>query len=251
MSSPKPPAPPPAPLITPARVRNWLGIAFLISIVLHAFALPILSKYRSMEPQDQQVEKVSVTKKIKVVVPTPPPPTPTPPPPTPPPKETPPPKTSTTPPKQPKLKLNVPKTTSKSSSSSTNTERQYVNQPGPSREGIPEGTETAGPITPTAGPATAAPACANPHVDAVATNKVEPDYPEMARQQGAVGTTTVRVTLSTSGAVTNAVVHKSSGNAQLDAAAVRAARSSSYRSEIDNCQPVGGDYLFVATFEAQ
>ena len=71
MSSPKLPAPPPAPLITPARVRNWLGIAFLISIVLHAFALPILSKYRSLEPQDQQVEKVSVTKKIKVVVPTP------------------------------------------------------------------------------------------------------------------------------------------------------------------------------------
>ena len=251
MGAQQPPATPPAPLITPERVRNWLGLAFVISIVLHAFALPILSKFRSIEPQDQQVEKVSVTKRIRVIVPTPPPPTPTPPPPTPPPKETPPPKTSTTPPKQPKLKLNVPKTTSKSSSSNTSAERQYVNVPGKSQEGVPEGTETAGPITPTAGPATAAPACANPHVDAVATNKVEPEYPEMARQQGAVGTTTVRVTLSTSGSVTSAVVHKSSGNAQLDAAAVHAARSSSYRPEIDNCQPIGGDYLFVATFEAQ
>jgi protein TonB len=250
MSSQQPPATPPAPLITPERVRNWLGVAFLISIILHAFALPILSKYRSMEPQDQQVEKVSVTKKIKVVVPTPPPPTPTPPPPTPPPKDTPPPQTSTTPPKQPRLKLNVPKTTSKNTVGGSQ-ERTVVNQGGPSQEGRPEGTETSGPIVPTAGPATAAPACARPHVDALATVKVEPDYPEMARQQGAVGTTTVKVSLSQTGAVTGASVYRSSGNAQLDMAAVRAARSSSYRPEIDNCEPVGGDYLFVATFEAQ
>jgi protein TonB len=251
VSAQQPPATPPAPLITPERVRNWLGLAFLISIVLHAFALPILSKFRSIEPQDQQVEKVSVTKKIRVIVPTPPPPTPTPPPPTPPPKETPPPKTSTTPPKQVRLKVNVPKSVSKNSSGTTTTERTFIAQPGGSVEGNPAGTETSGPIAPTAGPATAAPACARPHVDAVATNKVEPDYPEMARQQGAVGTATVRVTLSTTGAVTGASIYKSSGNVLLDNSAVHAARTSSYRPEIDNCEPVGGDYLFVATFEAQ
>jgi TonB family protein len=88
-------------------------------------------------------------------------------------------------------------------------------------------------------------------MDAVATNKVEPDYPEMARQQGAVGTATIRVSLAPSGAVTGASVYKSSGNAQLDTSALRAARSSSYRAEIRDCEPVAGDYLFVATFEAQ
>ncbi len=251
MSSEKPTAPAPAPIVTPERVRNWLGIAFVISIVLHAFALPILSKYRSMEPQDQQVEKVSVSKKVKVVVPTPPPPTPTPPPPTPPPKQTPPPKTSTTPPKQPRLKLNVVKTTSTSKTASGPAENSYVAPKTGSAEGVPQGTETSGPVTPTAGPATAAPACAHPHVDAIATNKVEPDYPEIARQQGAVGTTTVKVTLSATGAVLEATVYHTSGNSQLDVSAVHAARSSSYKPEIDNCQPVGGDYLFVATFEAQ
>jgi protein TonB len=251
MSSQTPPATPPGPIITPARVRNWIGIAFLISIVLHAFALPILSKFRALEPQDQQVEKVSISKKIKVVAPTPPPPTPTPPPPTPPPKLTPPPKTSTTPPKQPRLKVDVPKTVSKSNDANASTERRYDVTSG-SKEGVPSGTESSGPVAPTAGPATPAPrACANPHVDAAATNKVEPDYPEIAKEQGAVGTTTVRVTLGPSGAVTGAVVYKSSGNPSLDSSAVRAAKASSYKPEIDNCQPIGGDYLFVATFEAQ
>ncbi len=251
MAAQKPPATPPGPIITPARVRNWLGVAFLISIVIHAFALPLLSKYRAFEPEDRQVEKVSVTKKIKVIVPTPPPPTPTPPPPTPPPKNTPPPKTSTAPPQQKKLHVNVPHTHNNASQSGP-TERADTSKPGKSTEGVPQGTATEGPtVAETAPPATAPPACAKPHVDAVATNKVEPDYPEMARQQGAVGTTEVRVTLSATGAVTSATVHKSSGNVQLDAAAVRAARASSYKPEIDNCDPVGGDYLFVATFEAQ
>jgi protein TonB len=242
-------------MATPERVRNWLGIAFLISLVLHAFALPLLSKFRSMEPQDQQVEKVSVTKKIRVIVPTPPPPTPPPTPrptlpPTPPPKDTPPP-VATTPPKQKRLKVNVPKTVSKDAAGTTTTERTVVVKPGDSVSGVPQGTETAGPAEPVAGPATAGPACSRPYMDAVATNKVEPDYPEMARQQGAVGTATIRVSLAPSGAVSGAAVYKSSGNAQLDTSALRAARSSSYRAEIRDCQPVAGDYLFVATFEAQ
>src|SRR5271155_2035192 len=113
-----PPAPPPAPLPPATRVRNFLGWAFLISIGVHLVFGPFLGNYKPYTQQDKEVEKVSVTKKIKVVVPTPPPPTP---PPTPPPKTTPPPKKETAPPQTKKLKLDVVHTHNKSSGPSEST----------------------------------------------------------------------------------------------------------------------------------
>ena len=97
----------------------------------------------------------------------------------------------------------------------------------------------------------AKPACAQPHVDATVIKPVEPDYPDIARQQGATGTVHVKVTLSTGGDVTAASVYKSSGNPALDEAAVKAAQGSSYSPEIDNCQPIAGSYLFRADFTGQ
>jgi protein TonB len=251
--------PPVSPVpITPAeRVRSFLGWAFVISIAAH-FVFGGLIQYKPYISTDKETEKVSVTKKTKIVVPTPPP-TPTPPPPTPPPKQTPPPVTTTVPPQQPRLKLNVPKSSSKGNNNVSN-ERNYVQPKEGSQEGVPQGTVASAPPAPTAGPATAAPPpptptpprCSQPHKDAIATRPVEPEYPDMARQQGAVGTVQVKVTLSASGAVLATAVYKSSGNQALDRAAISAAKASSYSPEVDDCQAQSGkDYLFRVDFTGQ
>jgi protein TonB len=238
-------------------VRSFLGWAFIISIVGH-FVFGGLIQYKPYISSEKETEKVSVTKKTKIIVRTPPP-TPTPPPPTPPPKQTPPPVTSTVPPQQTRLKLNVPKTTNKGQSSSS--ERTYVQPKEGSQEGVPKGTVASGPPAPTAGPATAPPAtpqptptpprCSQPHKDATTTRPVEPDYPDMARQQGAVGTTQVKVSLSATGSVIDATVYKGSGNQFLDRAAIAAAKASSYSPEVEDCQRVPGVYLFRADFSSQ
>jgi TonB family protein len=246
----------PVPIPPAERVRSFLGWAFIISIAAH-FVLGGLMPYKQTITGEKEVEKVSVTKKTKIIVPTPPP-TPTPPPPTPPPKQTPPPVTSTVPPQQPKLKLNVPKTTSKGNNSAAG-ERTYTQPKEGSEQGVPQGTVNSAPPAPTSGPATAPPPpptpppprCAQPHKDATTTRAIEPDYPDLARQQGAVGTVLVRVSLSASAVVTDTRIYKSSGNAQLDKAALAAARASSYAAEVDDCQPAAGIYIFHVDFTGQ
>jgi TonB family protein len=111
---------------------------------------------------------------------------------------------------------------------------------------------------PKAGPAIAAPAptptlprCAQPHKDATTTRRVEPDYPDLARQQGAVGTVQVKVSLSATGSVVSTSVYKSSGNGALDRAALAAARVSSYSPGIEACEPVPDTLLFRADFNGQ
>ena len=247
---------------TGGKVRSFLGWAFLLSILIHAVTLPFFG-INKQEAKKEDAEKVSVSKKIKVVVPTPPPPTPTPPPPTPPPKQTPPPVKQTNPPPQPKLKVNPPKTVSKSNSSSS--VKQYVAPAKGSEEGNPQGTAASAPPAPVATgvpatpaptpvptpPPTPKPACANPNMDAVATNQVAPDYPEMAKSQGASGTTQVQVELDAAGGVVSATIYKSAGNASLDQAAIAAAKESKYQPEIVNCVKTAGKYLFRAVFDEQ
>ncbi|HMD01338.1 MAG TPA: energy transducer TonB [Candidatus Baltobacteraceae bacterium] len=245
-----PQTPPP-----PERVRNFLGWAFAISIGLHLIFGPFLGQYKPYTNRDKEVEKVSVTKKIKVIVPTPPPPTPTPPPATPPPKSTPPPRTTNPPP--PKLKVDVPKT--HNAKSGQTSEQTYVPPQKGSEEGNPNGVDTSkgsgnAPGTPGPPPPPSPspkPACAQPHVDATVTRPVEPDYPELAKQQSLTGVTQVKVTLSETGAVQGTDVYKSSGSSLLDRAAIAAAKQSSYSPEIDNCVKQAGSYIFRAEFTSQ
>jgi len=254
---------PPAPASPPAsRVRNFIGWAFLISLGLHVLVAPFFHGQRGAQDKPE-VEKVSVTKKIKVVVPTPPPPTPTPPPPTPPPKQTPPPVKQTNPPPQPKLKLNVPKTTSKDNTASN--ENKYVPPPAGNENGNPEGTEASGlPAKPAAVAATPAPtpvptdtptpkpACAVPNKDAaVKGTPADAEYPDIAKEQGAVGTTAVKVTLDANGGIQGVAVYKSSGNQALDNSALQAARATAYTPETVNCVPQAGSYLFKVDFTGQ
>jgi len=255
-----PPAPRQPSSAASERVKSFLGWAFLISIVIHTITLPFFG-LKARQEQKQEVEKVSVTKKIKVIPPTPPPPTPTPPPPTPQPKQTPPPVKQTAPPPQVRLKLNVVHTTSKAGS--TSTENVYHPPPNGNENGNPQGTLASGPpaqsaATAAATPAPAAPTptpkpqCANPNADAqIRGTAVEPDYPEIARNQGAVGTVQVKVTLDANGNGVDFAIYKSSGNASLDQAALKAARATQYTPETQDCQKIAGSYIFRADFTGE
>lgn len=247
-----------------ARVGSFLGWAFLISLALHGIALPFFHLHQN-ENEQQDVEKVSVTKKIKVVVPTPPPPTPTPPPPTPQPKQTPPPKKQTNPPPVAKLKVNPPKTHSNSNTGPS--ENKYVAPTHGNENGQPNGNAAtgapaavkAGPPAPVAPPPTPhpptptpKPQCAVPNAQAALKGQaVEPDYPDIARQEGATGTASVKVTLSSTGGVEGTTIYKSSGNAALDQAGIKAAQQTAYTPEVVNCVPTAGQYIFEADFTGQ
>jgi len=80
------------------------------------------------------------------------------------------------------------------------------------------------------------------------TRGAQPEYPEVAREQGVTGTSVLRIQLSATGSIVSTSVSQSAGNAALDAAARRAARASSFAARIRNCRPVAGSYLFSATF---
>ncbi len=232
-------------ITTGERITSFIGWAFVISIAIHFVFAPFL-KNMTQRSEQQEVEKVSVTKKIIVKPPTPPPPTPTPPPP----KSTPQPQQKPQSHPQPKLKLNVPKTTS--NKSSTSSETKYVAPKAGSEAGNPQGVGTAAPAppAPTAPPGTPKPACKTPYQDATAVQAVTPDYPDQAREEG-LGEVqvTVIVTIAPSGSLENAAIGQGSGNMSIDQAALSAARQSTYAPKIVNCQPVEGTYNFKVTFD--
>jgi TonB family protein len=120
-----------------------------------------------------------------------------------------------------------------------------------------------------AGPALAAPAdgavraiatslpfdsidCVTPFRDVRVTGAVSPDYPSILRGN-APGRNSVILDVASDeqGHVLDVSVFAGSGFAQFDAAAMRAARQSSYSGAVSYCQQVKGEYLFTATFDAQ
>jgi protein TonB len=232
-------------ITTGERVANFMGWAFVISILVHFFLVPILPSMKQ-HTEEQTVEKVSVTKKITVKPPTPPPPTPTPPPP----KTTPPPKPQPEHQQQTRIKLNVPKTTSHANAAPQ--ENTYVPPKTGSEQGVPQGTVASAPPAPvtTAPPGTPKPACKTPYMDATVVNQAQPEYPDSARDLG-LGEVqvAVEVTISPTGSLVGTKIAQSGGNMALDNAALAAARQSTYSPKIVNCQPVQGDYLFKVTFD--
>ncbi|MBV8246398.1 MAG: TonB family protein [Candidatus Eremiobacteraeota bacterium] len=230
-------------ITTGERLRNFLAWAFLISVAIHFVLVPFFPTFKHSS-EDEQVEKVSVTKKIKVKVPTPPPPTPTPKPTIPPPS-TPQPKITHP---QPQLKVNIPKTSNNSSQNGP-TEQQYTAPKTGSENGVPNGNvASAAPSENTPGPPRNQ--CANPNAEATVTNPYQPEYPEQAKELG-LGPVTVlvEVKLSATGSVTGVSILQSSNNSSIDQEALRAARESTYTAKMENCQPVAGDYSFRANFD--
>jgi protein TonB len=232
------------------RVRSFLGWAFVISAAVHVIVGGLMPYQRYSDPRPVRVDILTRRSPTIVVVPTPPP-TPTPPPPT---KNSPPPVQSSNP---PPVRILPPVTHNDGDSSAR---PRYTPAPAGRDDGFPNATGTSAPVvtSTTSASATAAPiptptprSCSQPHQDAATTQKAEADYPEIARQQGAVGTVTVRVNLSATGSVAGLNVYKSSGIAALDAEALKAARNSRYSPEIEDCQKVAGQYLFVVDFTSQ
>ena len=90
--------------------------------------------------------------------------------------------------------------------------------------------------------------CAMP--DRPATGyQMQPAYPEPV-QAAWTGPVTVEVTVlvGPAGNVESLSVSRSSGNLLIDAAAIQAARKSSYAPSIKNCRPIAGSYTFRAVF---
>lgn len=83
-------------------------------------------------------------------------------------------------------------------------------------------------------------ACALADQDAATVSLVTPDAP--ASLEGRHVVAEVRVTLDAGGHVVAVAIERSSQNAEADAAALTAARSSVFRAARRNCSSVGGDY---------
>ncbi|MFN2529003.1 MAG: energy transducer TonB [Candidatus Baltobacteraceae bacterium] len=95
----------------------------------------------------------------------------------------------------------------------------------------------------------AADACAKPSKDVTLVQAATPDYPHSARalHLGAVDVI-ISVTIDAKAEVIGSSVVQSSGNADLDRAALVAARQSTYSPKIVNCSPVTGTYMFRVNF---
>ncbi len=89
-------------------------------------------------------------------------------------------------------------------------------------------------------------AAACPPTPPAVVSRVEADFPELARKMNSEGgTAIVKLDLDGSGKVAKSSVQKSAGNGALDAAAVKAARETSYKPATEGCKPVASVYLMV------
>lgn len=218
-----------------------LSIGFIaISLIIH-FAVGSVGESliphfkQEATPPPQKVTVQTLIKPPPKPTPTPrPTPTPTPPPP---PKNTPPPVN---------LKLHVVQSHSNSNSGGP-AEQAYTPPPVGNPNGVPTAVPT---VAPTAPPATAPPTPSGPveATDADFINRVQPDYPDMAKEENIQGDVTVRITIGTSGQVIAAVIQESSGNPLLDNAALKAARESTFKPPMVNGVPTQRDYLIIYTF---
>lgn len=109
----------------------------------------------------------------------------------------------------------------------------------------PDVAPTDGPVAPTPTPK---PACSAPDIAAKTVVTQSPDVPE-DQLNGFSGTAKVKVDLDASGAVVGTSIYESTGNMQLDRAAVSAARESRYAPEERDCKNVAGSYLFTVDFQ--
>ncbi len=99
------------------------------------------------------------------------------------------------------------------------------------------------------GPMPAATACARPNSAATTIRAAMPDTPPIAQQQGIVGIVQVVVTLDADSNVVGARI-QTSPSAVLNEAAIAAARASTFRTEVRDCVPRGGQFIFTVEFES-
>jgi len=221
-----------------------LSIAFiLVSVLIHGvvgtWAESMLPHFKAeATPPPQKVIVQTLIKPPPKPTPTPrPTPTPTPPPPL---KNTPPPVA---------LKLHVLQTKSNDTSGTGPVENAYTPPPVGNENGAPTAVPTVAPTeAPTEAPTPSGPIEAT-DASFLPGGKVEPEYPDMARDQNIQGDVTIRITIDATGAVIDAEVSSSSGSSLLDDAALKAAKASKFRPYLVNGVPQKQDYLIVYTFD--
>jgi len=92
--------------------------------------------------------------------------------------------------------------------------------------------------------------CPEPNRVAQTINAVEPDYPDaVAKLHLKEKTATVGVKTDAAGAVIAAWIELSSGNEDLDKAALAAVRQSTFRPALANCVPVASEFGVSEVFE--
>jgi protein TonB len=218
-----------------------LSLMFILtSTVIHfligSYAESVIPHFKQeATPPPQKVTVQTLIKPPPKPTPTPPPtPTPTPPPPL---KNTPPPVN---------LKLHVVQSHSNDTGGNGPVEQAYTPPPVGNENGVPTAVPTATPTeAPTAPPTPSGPISIT---DSAFIDRVQPDYPEMAKEEGAQGDVTIRVTIGPQGQVESAVISTSSGNPQLDQAALKAAKDSTYKPPLANGVATTQDYLIIYTF---
>jgi len=106
---------------------------------------------------------------------------------------------------------------------------------------------TLSPLTARTQIAVSGPSCSNP---AEAARVTEPflTYPLISQLEGREGVAKVDIELSAAGQLTEASLVQSSGDANLDRAALESARASGYAAERYDCAAVGGRYLLNVVF---
>jgi len=92
--------------------------------------------------------------------------------------------------------------------------------------------------------------CSRPNVPPTTVHAASPDLPAMAAQQGISGVVQVRVSLDANSHVVALSIF-SSPSALLNAAALAAARASTFQTRIVNCTPVAVGYLFSVEFDSE
>ncbi len=90
--------------------------------------------------------------------------------------------------------------------------------------------------------------CRQPNAAAAVSGTPFFEMPGIAQGQGASGTSGIAIELSRAGSLISESVIQSSGNPNLDRAALLSARMTRFSPEISNCEAVGGTYLYTVTF---
>jgi TonB family protein len=221
-------------IATGERIRNYLGTGFLLSLILNALVTPL---YPELKSQIEQVnaDRFTITHPIRISTPVP--------------KSTPPPPHRTVAPSHAVAKplaVNPPKIPGASGA----VDLPYVRPAHAVADGVPGAQGTSATSDATTGAATTGPMCSNPNAEASVIDAMSPAYPDSARDLGlGLVSAFVEVTIDAQGRLVDAKIYRSSSNAAIDQAALRAARQSSYAPKIVDCVPVDGRYIFHADFE--
>jgi protein TonB len=127
-----------------------------------------------------------------------------------------------------------------------------LDSPGTGSSGLTTASATAAPNT--VGAASQPAADATPVyapemvVEARFVHQAQPDYPEVAKEQNAQGTAVVMATIGPGGNVLSTRIDQSTGNKLLDAAALAAARQSTFEPPMINGKPATETYRLLYTF---